>query len=89
MTAIPIAATAAALIARPLKPAVATVVPGKEVLADQGMHDTFEVAFVNGQQSPYLESRDGWTVDGIEYKVRTEFGVAALDYRAMFRNKGT
>lgn len=58
------------------------------LLGDQNMHDTFEVAFVGGQQSPYLESRDGWSVDGVEYKVRIEFGVAALDYRAMFRNDG-
>ena len=58
------------------------------LLADQNMHDTFEVAFVGGQQSPYLESRDGWSVDGVEYKVRIECGVAALDYRAMYRKKG-
>ncbi len=58
------------------------------LIADQNLHDTVEVAFVGGQQSPYLESRDGWTVDGVEYKVRIEAGVAALDWRAMFRNDG-
>lgn len=58
------------------------------LFADQNMHDTFEVAFVNGQSTPYLESRDGWSVDGVEYKVRIEFGVSALDYRAMYRKKG-
>jgi HK97 family phage prohead protease len=58
------------------------------LLADQNLHDTFEVAFVGGQQTPYMESRDGWTVDGVEYKVRVEFGVAALDYRGMYRKKG-
>lgn len=58
------------------------------LFADPNMHDTFEVAFVGGQQAPYLESREGWTVDGIEYKVRVEFGVAALDYRAMYRKRG-
>lgn len=58
------------------------------LMADQNMHDTFEVAFVGGQSTPYLESRDGWDVDGIEYKVRIEFGVSALDFRGMFRNDG-
>lgn len=58
------------------------------LLADQNMHDTFEVAFVGGQQTPYIESRDGWSVDGVEYKVRIEFGVAALDYRGVYRKKG-
>ncbi|RMF84575.1 MAG: hypothetical protein D6744_02840 [Planctomycetota bacterium] len=50
--------------------------------------DTVEVGFVNGMQEPQLESRDGWTTDGIEWKVRHEFGVAALDFRGMFKNAG-
>jgi HK97 family phage prohead protease len=58
------------------------------LLGDPNMFDTMEIAFVDGQQSPFMESRDGWTVDGVEYKVRTEFGVAALDFRAMYRNDG-
>ena len=53
-----------------------------------GMHDTIEVAFLNGNQMPSLESRDGWTVDGIEYKTRLECGVAALGYKALVRNAG-
>lgn len=58
------------------------------LLGDQNMHDTMEVGFVQGASAPYLESRDGWTVDGVEYKVRLDFGVSALDYRAMYRKKG-
>lgn len=61
---------------------------GWYLAGDQNMHDTYEVAFVGGQSTPYLESRDGWSVDGIEYKVRIEFGVAALDYRALYYNDG-
>lgn len=56
--------------------------------ADPGMHDTIEVAFLNGNQNPSLESRDGWTVDGIEYKTRLECGVAPLGYKALVRNAG-
>lgn len=58
------------------------------LLADQNMHDTYEVGFVNGQQTPYLESKNGWDVDGVEYKVRIEAGIAALDFRGMYRKRG-
>jgi len=51
-------------------------------------HDTIEVAFLNGNRMPSLESRDGWTVDGIEYKTRLECGVAPLGYKALVRNAG-
>jgi hypothetical protein len=61
---------------------------GWYLMADQNMHDTYEVAFVNGQSSPYLESRDGWNIDGTEWKVRLDFGVTCLDYRGLFRNDG-
>lgn len=57
-------------------------------LASGEMHDTVEVAFLNGQQTPYLESKEGWNVDGSEYKVRIDAVAAALDFRTMFRNAG-
>ena len=56
--------------------------------ANQAVTDTVEVGFINGQQEPTLESRDGWTVDGIEYKTRIEVGVSPLDFRGMFYNAG-
>jgi hypothetical protein len=58
------------------------------LIADQNTTDTYEVGFLNGQQTPYLESKNGWDVDGVEYKVRIEAGVAALDFRGMYRKKG-
>ena len=57
-------------------------------LASGTMHDTVEVAFLNGQQTPYLESKDGWSTDGVEYKVRIDAVAAALDFRTMFFNAG-
>lgn len=58
------------------------------LIADQNTTDTYEVGFLNGQQTPYMESKNGWDVDGVEYKVRIEAGVAALDFRGMYRKKG-
>jgi hypothetical protein len=46
------------------------------------------VYFLNGVQTPYLESRDGWTVDGTEWKVRIDAAAAVTDYRGLYRNAG-
>ena len=47
-----------------------------------------EVAFLDGVQDPYLELQDGFDVDGARYKVRLDFGVAAIDYRGAVTNAG-
>jgi hypothetical protein len=50
--------------------------------------DTIEIAWLDGQSSPYLEQRSGWTVDGTEFKVRIDLGVKALDWRGLYLNAG-
>lgn len=56
--------------------------------ADQGMYDTVEVAYLDGNPNPYLEQQNGWTVDGVEFKVRLDAAVKALDWRTMYKNAG-
>jgi len=56
--------------------------------ADQDMYDTFEVAFLNGNDAPYFETQNGFNVDGVELKVRIDAAAACLDYRGMYRKKG-
>jgi hypothetical protein len=51
------------------------------------MHDTLAVAFV-GSDEPSLESKAGWTVDGVEYKVRIAAAPVATGFRGAFRNAG-
>ena len=46
------------------------------------------VGFLNGQQTPYMESKDGWSIDGIEYKVRIDCAATAEDYRGLYYNDG-
>lgn len=58
------------------------------VLADQNMFDTVEIAFLDGNQSPLLESKNGWTIDGVEYKVRIDAIAKALDFRGAQQNDG-
>jgi hypothetical protein len=49
---------------------------------------TVKVFFLNGQQKPYMETKQGWSVDGVEYKVRIDCGAKALDWRGMNKNAG-
>jgi ATP-dependent protease ClpP protease subunit len=54
--------------------------------ASPSLYDTIEVAYLNGVQSPVLEQREGWGVDGVEFKVRLDAGVKALDFRGLYRS---
>jgi len=51
-------------------------------------HDTLEVAFLDGVDRPFVETRADFERDGVATKIRVDFGVAALDYRGMYRNAG-
>lgn len=58
------------------------------LFADPAIAPVLEVAFLDGQQEPYLEMQDGFDVDGTRYKVRLDYGVAAVDYRGAVTNAG-
>lgn len=58
-------------------------------VANPAMHDTVEVAYLDGNDQPTLEQQDGWKVDGTEFKVRIDAGVKALDFRTMAKNPGS
>lgn len=47
-----------------------------------------EVAFLDGNDMPYLESEAGFSVDGTRWKVRLDYGVGAIDYRGAVTNAG-
>ena len=76
-----------------LEPVVEPLLDGSSVTAwfvaaAPGAIDTVEVCFLNGQQSPIVEQRDGWTSGGIEFKATLDVGVKAIDYRGLFKNAG-
>jgi phage head maturation protease len=56
--------------------------------ADPAVTDTIEVAFLNGQDTPYIEQQNGFNVDGVTFKIRIEYGVKALDWRGLYLNPG-
>lgn len=49
---------------------------------------TVKVFFLNGQQGPYLETKQGWSIDGVEFKVRGDAAAKAVDWKAMVKNAG-
>lgn len=46
-----------------------------------------EVAFLDGNDAPYLELENGFDVDGARWKCRLDFGVAAIDWRGIVRGQ--
>jgi HK97 family phage prohead protease len=58
------------------------------VFADPNVAPVLEVAFLDGQSEPFLDVMNGWRVDGVEYKVRLDYGVAPIDFRGAVTNAG-
>lgn len=58
------------------------------MLADKAGTDTIKVAFLKGNQTPYLARRQGWNVDGLDYHVRVDVGAAWMDFRGAVKNDG-
>lgn len=52
------------------------------------INKTVRLFFLHGQQKPYMEARQGWSVDGVEYKVRLDVGAKAMDWRGLQKNAG-
>ena len=58
-------------------------------MANANQADTVEVAFLDGNESPWMEQVNEFTRDGITHKVRIEAAAAALDYRGIYQNSGS
>lgn len=50
--------------------------------------DTIEVAFLRGEEEPFLEQLEGFASDGRKYKVRHVVAAKAIDWRGMWKNPG-
>ena len=58
------------------------------LFADPNEAPVLEVAFLDGNDTPYVESEDGFSVDGTRWKIRLDYGVGAVDYRGAVTNAG-
>jgi hypothetical protein len=58
------------------------------LVADKAEVDGLEYAHLSGAPGPQTESRTGFTVDGVETKVRLDFGAGFVDWRGWYTNAG-
>jgi hypothetical protein len=56
--------------------------------AAPGDIDTIEVAFLNGNDMPKLESQVGFDFLGIKWRIFIDYGVTVIDYRGLYCNPG-
>jgi ClpP class serine protease len=56
--------------------------------ADPSLVDTIEVSYLDGITEPYLEQKNGWSVDGTSFKVRLDAGVGAMGRTGLYKNAG-
>jgi hypothetical protein len=77
----------ATVIADPRLDAASTTV--WYMAANPATFDTVVVAFLDGNQTPALEQQTGWTVDGVDYKVRIDVAAKAVDHRGLMKSSGS
>ena len=58
------------------------------VAADPAVIDGLEYAYLEGAPGPQIETRQGFEVDGVQMKVRLDFGCGWVDHRSWFKNDG-
>ncbi|MCP3732017.1 ATP-dependent Clp protease proteolytic subunit [Sphingomonas sp. MG17] len=56
--------------------------------ADPGVAPAIVVGFLDGVEEPFLDSEEGWRVDGTEWKVRLDYGVAGVNPQSAAKNNG-
>lgn len=58
------------------------------MFADPSVEPVIEVNFLNGEQNPFMENENGFSVDGTQWKIRLDYGVGAVGFRGAVRNAG-
>jgi hypothetical protein len=61
---------------------------GWYVTADPAEIDGLEYAYLEGEPGPQIETKAGFEVDGVQIKVRLDFGCGFVDWRGWYRNPG-
>lgn len=56
--------------------------------ADAGLVDTIEYSYLEGEQGPVVTTREGFEVDGLQIRVRLDFGAGVIDHRGLYRANG-
>lgn len=61
---------------------------GWYTFADPAVAPAIVVGFLDGVEEPFLDSEEGWRVDGTEWKVRLDYGVAGVNPASAAKNNG-
>jgi hypothetical protein len=72
-----------ALVVEPRLPATAWY-----LVASPGEIDGLEYCYLSSSPGPQLQSRLGFDVDGLEVRVRLDYGCGFVDWRGWYKNKG-
>lgn len=56
------------------------------ISADPASVDGLEYSYLEGAPGPQIETRAGFEVDGMQIKVRLDYGCGWIDYRGWYRN---
>lgn len=59
------------------------------LVADPARLEGLEFAYLQGAEGPQTETRAGFEVDGVEVKVRLDFGAGFNDYRGWYQQPGS
>lgn len=58
------------------------------ITADPAEIDGLEFAYLEGEPGPQIETKAGFDVDGVQIKVRLDFGGGFVDWRGWYMNAG-
>ena len=58
------------------------------LVADSNSVDGLEYAHLDGSQGPEVDTRQGFDIDGVEIRVRLDFGAGFVDHRGWYLNPG-
>ena len=56
--------------------------------ADPNQLDVLEYAELAGSSGPQVAMRNGFDVDGVEYRILDDFGVSVLESVSIYKNAG-
>jgi HK97 family phage prohead protease len=58
------------------------------LFADPTALPVLEHAYLQGRSGPEIFIKEGWDVDGTEFKVRLDFGAGVVDFHGAYKNPG-
>lgn len=58
------------------------------LFSDPNVVEAIEVAFLDGEQEPFIDEEIEFMTDAMNMKVRLDYGLAAIDFRAAYKNEG-